>query len=238
MKDIAVIVPAWNEAQCIEENILELEAFLSRNFSSHEIIISEDGSTDGTDRIVRKLSANNADITHLHSDERLGKGKAVSNAVLSSGSSKIFLMDADFPTSLSSIPKMTRLLEGYDMVLGSRLEGKKAERPLMRTLMSMSYNSLVRLFFRTGIKDHQCGVKAFRSRALKSIMPEMESAGFFWDTELIVRAKRGNLSIMELPIPWQERRHGSSKISVLREVNRMGKSMIKMWYDINFGGKG
>jgi len=237
-KEISVIVPAWNEAQCIEKNILALEEFLSRNFSSHEIIISEDGSTDGTDEIVRNLSAKNVNIIDLHSDKRLGKGKAINNAFFSSSGKKIFLIDADFPTGLGNILKMTRLLDSYDIVLGSRLEREgRAERPILRTFLSVSYNSLVRLFFRTGIKDHQCGVKAARRGVLEDIIPSMISRGFSWDTELIARAKKRNCRMAEVPIVWKDRRHSRSKISVAREINRMGMGILRIWYRINFAGR-
>jgi len=233
-KEIAVIVPAWNEAECIEENILALDGFLGSNFSSHEIIISEDGSTDGTDRIAGSLSARSSNIIHLHSDARLGKGKAMTNAILASGAKNIFLMDADFPAGLSCIPRMTGLLEGSELVLGSRFKkGSAAERSLMRAFASISYNVLVRLLFRTGVRDHQCGVKAMRS-SLKDVVLEMRKSGFFWDTELIVKARQRGLRITEVPIAWRERRVGASKISVFKEAYRMGKDAITLWYKLNW----
>jgi len=233
-KEISVIVPAFNEAVCIEKNILALEDFLRCNFSSHEIIVSEDDSTDGTDRILRKLSAKSADIIHLHSDMKLGKGKAISNAILSSQSKNIFLTDADFPADMECITQMTGLLDRYDMVLGSRLKkGGKAKRSFLRSFLSLSYNSLVRLAFRTGISDHQCGVKAFRRDSLAKLIPEVRSLGFFWDTELIVMARKRDYRIAEVPLTWKDRNKGKSKVSVLKESYRMGKDTAKLWYRIN-----
>jgi glycosyltransferase involved in cell wall biosynthesis len=237
-KEISVIVPAHNEGACIEKNIQALEAFLSRNFSSHEIIISEDGSTDGTDRIARSLSARNANIIHLHSDRRLGKGKAISRAMLSSSGENLFLIDADFPTSLNNILRMASLLDRYDLVLGSRLKkGAYAKRSLTRTFLSMSYNSLARAFLRTGVRDHQCGVKAARGSILREIVPEMVSSGFSWDTELIARARKMDCRIAEVPITWEDRNKGRSKVSIPKEINRMGADMLKIWYRISFGGR-
>ncbi len=234
-KEIAAIIPACNEAGSIEKNILALEDFLRHNYSSYEIIVSEDGSTDGTNEIVRKLSSKNAAIIHLHSDKRLGKGKAISNAILSSHSKSIFLTDADFPADMRCITQMTGLLDRYDMVLGTRLKkGGKAKRPFMRSFLSHSYNSLVRLAFRTGISDHQCGVKAFRRDALAELIPQVESRGFFWDSELIVMARKRDYRIAEVPLTWKDRKRGKSKVSVLKESYRMGKDTAKLWYRINF----
>ena len=234
-KEIAVIVPARNEAECIEENMLALEGFLASNFPSHEIIISEDGSTDGTGRIAASLSARNRDIIHLHSDKRLGKGKAINNAILSSGARSILIMDADLPAGLSCIPRMVRLLDDNDIVMGSRLaKGSVVERSMARSFTSISYNTFVRLLFRTGVRDHQCGVKAMRG-SLKDVVLGMRESGFFWDTELIVRARRRNRRLSEMPISWREREKGTSKISLL-EIFRMGRSALKFWYRINFSG--
>src|SRR4030042_80358 len=204
-KEISVIIPACNEAQSIERNVLMLEEFLGRNYRSHEIIVAEDGSTDGTDRILGELSSRNANIMHLHSDRKLGKGRAISMAFLSSCGRKVLLIDADFPVGLECIPRMTGLLESNDLVLGSRFtKGSSAERSLKRAFLSVSYNSFVRLLFRTGIRDHQCGVKAMRS-SLKGVVLEVRENGFFWDTELIVRARQRNRKLFETPITWRER---------------------------------
>ncbi len=233
-KEISVIIPACNEAQSIERNILALDEFLGRNYGSHEIIVAEDGSTDGTDRILGELSARNANIMHLHSDRKLGKGRAISMAFLSSSGNNILLIDADFPVGLECIPRMTELLESNDLVLGSRFaRGSSAERSLKRAFLSVSYNSFVRLLFRTGIRDHQCGVKAMRRGSIKGVIAAIGSTGFFWDTELIAGARQRRLRIIEVPITWQERKEGTSKISVFKEAYRMGKDAITLWYRLN-----
>ncbi|MCX6814197.1 MAG: glycosyltransferase [Candidatus Aenigmarchaeota archaeon] len=206
---------------------------MKENCSSYEIVVSEDGSTDGTDRILKELAGREI-ITHLHSGIRLGKGKAVRNAFFASSGERVFFTDADFPMEMEDIPKMLGLLGRYNMVIGSRSKGISAERSFARKMFSISYNSFVRLLFRTGIRDHQCGVKAFRREAVKEAFSRI-SSGFLWDTELIVRAKREGCSIFELPIRWQEKRSGRSKVSVYRDSYRMGKALIKFWYHMNFG---
>lgn len=233
MKDISVLIPACNEAGFIRQNIEILDDFLGKSFRSHEIIVAEDGSTDGTDRILKAM-ADEKRIIHLHSDKRLGKGKAITNAFFASSGRIILFTDADFPTDMKSMLRMTSLLERHDMVVASRIKkGSISKRSLSRRMFSISYNSIVRLLFRTGIRDHQCGIKAFRRDSCAGIFRQIVSSGFFWDTELIVRSVKSNLSIFEMPIAWNERKHGRSKVSICRESWRMGKSLIRFWYQMS-----
>ena len=143
-------------------------------------------------------------------------------------------MDADLATNLQCLPGMLKQIErGYDIVIGSRnITGSNVSRPFSRTLSSLFYNFLVRLVFSDGIHDHQCGFKVFRSNVLDSI-GTIESNGFFFDTELLVRAKKQGYSIVEYPVIWQEPLDRKSKINILRDGLKIGiellKLRIKLW---------
>jgi len=233
---VSVIVPAHNEAQNIEKSIKSIERALKdccqKNF---EIIVAEDGSIDGTDKIVRRLISGNRRIILLHSNRRLGKGKAISNGFFASTGKIIFLMDADVPADLKCLPEMLSSLQSADIILGSRfIKGGIADRSLSRHLFSLLYNSMIKILFQTGVKDHQCGVKAFTREVLQDIIPSMTSEGFFWDTELIVKAKRRGYAIQEHPIFWRERDQGKSKIS-FKDACSLGKSALKFRYHGSYG---
>ena len=198
-KDISILIPAYNESDIIKENIQKLDNFLKKRYRSYEIIISEDGSNDGTDKILDYISTRN--VKHLHFERRLGKGLSLNNAFFLSSGRCIFIMDADLPVSLNYIPKMFAFLDNYDAVIASRLMKKSIiKRSFIRSFLSISYNIIVRMLFQTGIKDHQCGVKAFRREILSNILPNIKSTGFSWDTELIVRIKMKKYNILEIPI--------------------------------------
>jgi glycosyltransferase involved in cell wall biosynthesis len=236
MKDISVLIPACNEAEFIEKNILKLSDFLSKNYKTYEIIVSEDGSKDGTDTILMGLARKDSNVRHLHSRVRLGKGMALKNAFNASSSSNIFMIDADFPVSLDYISKMLGYLRNYDMVIGSRsMKGSVIKRSASRSLASLSYNAFVRMLFSTGVRDHQCGVKAFKREVLSEILPAIKSNNFFWDTELLVNAKRRGYRILEVPIIWKERTEGKSKVSIMKDGMKMAKSLMIFWYRINSG---
>jgi glycosyltransferase involved in cell wall biosynthesis len=236
MKEVSVVIPAFNESRIIGRNIRTLDGFLKENFRPYEIVVSEDGSTDGTDRILHSLSQTNHNITHLHSKERLGKGRALNKALLASSGRSIFMMDADFPVGLECIIRMVGYLERKDIVIGSRMMKRSViRRSLSRSLASLFYNTLVRLLFHTGVRDHQCGVKAFRREVLSEILPHMRSNNFFWDTEFLVNAKGCGYRILEVPIEWKDRGSGKSKVSVPRDGLEMARNLLNFWYAKNSG---
>lgn len=225
---ISVVIPAHNEARTIERNIKRVEKYLKENFKKYEIVVSEDGSTDGTDRILERLSKRKG-IVSLHHGGRLGKGEAVKRGVFRSGGDLVFLLDADIPIELSSIRRLVERAGEYDIVMASRLlKGSKTTRSLSRSVASRCYNLLVRLLFSTGVQDHQCGVKVFRRGPLVKVLNETESRGFFWDTEVIVRSKSRGYTMGEVPVEWKDREQKGSKVSVPREGFRMLKNMIKL----------
>jgi len=227
---ISIIIPAHNEASCLRESIRAIEEAVSRLEASYEIIIAEDGGSDGTDVIAEELAVENPYISHLHSDERLGKGGSLKRAIGVAQGELIIYMDADLATSLDHLPEIFELIEcGYDIAIGSRnIKGSKVKRPLSRTIASIAYNFLVRVLFKDGIHDHQCGFKGFRRKVLESIVEDIESNDFLFDTELIVRAKRGGFSIFEFPVVWAEPKGRNSKVQLLRDGVLMGIKLLKL----------
>ncbi len=211
---ISVVIPAYNEAGRLERNIEALIGFLESNLEEFEIIISEDGSTDGTDRIARNLSERYSFVIHLHSDERLGKGKAVLNGIKKAKGNIVVYMDADLSTDLSHLMELVDAIrDGYDIAIGSRLlKGSKTSRPFTRDFPSKVYNFLVRLLLKSRIHDHQCGFKAFRKDSILRIAEKAKDNHWFWDTEILVLAQKEGMGIKEIPVKWIHRQDGAVSV--------------------------
>ena len=230
---ISIVFPAYNEAERIEKAIKETEKFLKKINYDYEIIVAEDGSTDGTDKIVQKLV--NDKIRLFHSDVRLGRGKALMNAFEKAKGEIVISMDVDLATNIKHLKDLIEAIEnGYDIAIGSRLiEGSKAKRSFERLLYSKVYNFLVRALLKSKIKDHQCGFKAFKKDIVVKLGKEAKDNHWFWDTEILVLAQRKGYKIKEIPVEWTE---GKDTKVRRTDVFYMFSRILKMWLRL-IGGK-
>ena len=227
---ISLIIPVYNEASILKNNVLIIEDAIKRIVNSYEIIIAEDGSKDGTNIVARELSKNNPHIMLSHSEERIGKGGAITKAFKISSGEIIIFMDVDISTSLDFLPIIINNIEkGYDMVIGSRFFKKSiVERKFYRKFFSSCFNTLVRILFKTGVHDHQCGFKAIRSNVFKKVMSNIYNDNFLFDTELIIKLISNKFSIAEIPVIWKEPKKRKSKFKILRDAPRMGIELLKL----------
>ncbi len=232
-----MVLPAYNEAANIEKAVFTTAETLSKITNSFEIIIAEDGSTDGTDRIATRLSKQCTYVIYLHSNERQGRGRALNRAFKASSGEVLCYIDVDLATDMKYLEKLVRAVisDGYDFATGSRMMSESdAKRPFKREFASRGYNFLVRLFLRSKLYDHQCGFKAFRRGPLFELLGEIENQHWFWDTELLVRAQHKGYRVMEFPVYW--RHGGSSKVNLVKDVEGMGSEIFRLWRELYLPG--
>jgi glycosyltransferase involved in cell wall biosynthesis len=228
-KEISILLPAYNEALQIEKCVREVDRAVSSLSHSYEIIVAEDGSTDRTESILAGLLNSVPNLTFQHSPVRLGKGKAIKNALNSAKGEVIVLMDVDLSTNLDYLPRVLKLVEeNGGLVIGSRhTEGSRVKRSASRTLFSLAYNLLVRMLFLDSVHDHQCGFKAMRHEVAEAI-GEIKSDGFFFDTEMILRCKKSGFPVVEVGVEWSEKRmRNTSKVRLFHDAARMGLELLK-----------
>jgi hypothetical protein len=228
-REISILLPAYNEALQIEKCVREVDRAVGSFSDSYEIIVAEDGSTDGTDRILTGLLNTVPNLTFQHSPARLGKGKAIKNALNSAQGEVIVFMDVDLATNLDYLPQILKLVKQKGgMVIGSRhLEGSRVKRRVSRTLFSLTYNLMVRTLFLDNVHDHQCGFKAMRHEVAEAL-GDIESNGFFFDTEMILRCKKSRFPIHEIAVEWSENRaRSTSKVRLFRDAATMGLDLLK-----------
>jgi glycosyltransferase involved in cell wall biosynthesis len=230
--EISLIFPAYNEAEGLEKAVCKAMEVLKDISSSYEIIIAEDGSTDGTDRIASNLSKKHSTVRHIHSDQRLGRGLALKNATKSSRGQIIAYSDVDLATDMKYLKNLVESLkEGYDIAIGSRmLPESKVSRTLSRKLASKFYNFMVRKMLGSKIRDHQCGFKAYKREALLKILEDAEATHWFWDTEMLVRASIKGYRIKEIPVEWKSGKE--TKVHLFRDSLSMGWQILKLWWKL------
>ena len=205
-KEVSIIFPVHNGSKYLEKSVNAVEAYLwSNGFQKFEIVIAEDGSTDGSANIAKKLSSERNNVLVLSSEERLGRGAALEQAIRHCTSEKIVYFDIDLATGLKSLKRTIDLLNSCDLVIGSRyLPDSQAKRTFVRRFLSIGYRSLVNVFFGAKITDYQCGFKGFRKSSIQPILKNITDKKWFWDTILILEATSKKQKIKEVPVNWEE----------------------------------
>ena len=234
---LSVVLPAYNEVNRLEVAVAKISQALKEDEYPYEIIIAEDGSTDGTAEKAEELAQKNSCVKHIHREKRLGRGTALSNAFRQCNGEVFVYMDLDLSTDLKSLKPLIDaiIIEGYDFSTGSRmLPESRVERTLGRSISSKSYNFLVRHMLDSKVKDHQCGFKALRKEAVLSLLNEVEATHWFWDTEILVRAHRHGFKIKDIPVDWTSGE--DTKVNLAKDSWRMFWEVTNLWWKLKTRG--
>ncbi|MCE5297437.1 MAG: glycosyltransferase family 2 protein [Methanoregulaceae archaeon] len=230
--EISAVIPAYNDrvalAKAIPLSISTLEA-VARDF---ELIVAEDGSTDGSAELVRSWTEKDPRVHLLHSDERLGRGKALNRAFSAAEGRIVCYYDVDLATDMKHLKTLVGAIrDGYDIATGSRLlPESRIQRSGGREIASRGYNLLVRTVLGSRLHDHQCGFKAFSRDRVLAVIPSVRDTHWFWDTEVLVRAGRNGYRICEFPVIWQQ----GEKTTVRRhDVWDMGTAVLRLWWQLH-----
>jgi glycosyltransferase AglD len=230
--EVTAIIPVFNDRASLERALSESVETLAKITPLFEIIVAEDGSTDGSANVVKEFSKNDPRVRLLHSDSRLGRGKALNRAIHDAKGNIVCYYDVDLATSMQHLPELVAAIKnGADISTGSRLlPSSDTVRTGGREIASRSYNFLVRLFLGSRIFDHQCGFKGFRRDRILPILPAIRSEHWFWDTEILVRAQHMKYTVTEFPVHW---RAGKGTTVRVKDVFSMGSSILRLWWQIH-----
>jgi glycosyltransferase involved in cell wall biosynthesis len=230
--EVSAVIPVYNDrdalAMALPLSLSTLET-VTRDF---ELIIAEDGSTDGSAELVRAWAEKDPRVRLFHSDERLGRGKALNRAFSGAGGRIVCYFDVDLATDMKHLNTLIGAIRnGYDIATGSRLlPESRIRRSGGREVASRGYNLLVRTLLGSRLHDHQCGFKAFLRDRLLGVIPSVKDTHWFWDTEVLVRAGRKGYRICEFPVSWQQ----GEKTTVRRhDVWDMGTAVLRLWWQLH-----
>jgi glycosyltransferase involved in cell wall biosynthesis len=219
--EILVAIPVWNESARIAASTRLLHEQLTQSFreSGHRvrIAIAEDGSTDGTQRVLSVLKQEIPDLVVSCSPVRKGRGRALRDVWRENPADVLAYVDADLAMGPHAVTQcVNAILSGSDIAVGSRYsKGALVQRPPLVHFFSRSYNRLVRLLFRDGLLDHQCGLKVLGPRAIRGVLPTTIEDGWFWDSEFLILSRRVGLSVHEVAVDWRERKNSGTSLNRL-----------------------
>jgi glycosyltransferase involved in cell wall biosynthesis len=199
---------------------------------SWEVVIADNGSTDQTLEIARRLSERHPGVRVLHRDEK-GRGGALRQAWSESRAAVVSYMAVDLSSDLGAFPLLIeRLLDGtFDLATGSRLLAPSSTRRSLKCeLISRACNFLVKSVFHTRFSDAQCGFKAITRKAARELLPLVENNGWFLDTELLVLADTLGYRILDLPVRWLE--GPENRVNIWRTVRKDLAGMCRLRHSL------
>ncbi|TAN32590.1 glycosyltransferase family 2 protein [bacterium] len=227
---LSVVIPCYNEEQRLPRTIERIERYLGGRGTSYELILVDDGSTDGT-RLVMDAAAGRQDSVRIEALPRnRGKGRALAEGVAVATGAVILVTDADLSTPIEELDKLEAALEaGAGVAIASRaLRGSRVEisQPVYRVLMGKAFNLIVQLVLLPGIWDTQCGFKLFASEVAHAAFAGLTTDGFGYDPEVLYRAKRRGVRIAEVPVVW--RNSAPTKVSPIRSSLDMFRHVVRI----------
>lgn len=226
--DLSVIVPAYNEELRLERPLLEARDYFRARGRSVELIAVDDGSSDGTSALVRRLAEDTPELRLIRLPANRGKGYAVRTGVVNARGRRVLFADADGATPISEIERLDAALdEGADVAIGSRaLESLEVQvrARIHRRVMGRCFHLLVQLLTVDGIRDTQCGFKLFRAEAAHDLFSRMRMDGFSFDVEVLLMARRGGWRIAEVPVNWAHQ--PGSRVNLVTDSVRMAADLF------------
>ncbi len=211
---ISIIIPLYNEAESLPELILWIDNVMKRNSFSYEVILVDDGSTDGSWEVIRQLRQNYPAIKAIRFKRNYGKSAALNEGFIAASGKVVITMDADLQDSPDEIPGLYRMIvdDGFDLVSGWK---KKRYDPLSKTIPTKLYNAVTRQISGIRLHDFNCGLKAYDIRVVKSI----EVIGEMHRYIPVMAKWAGFRKIGEKVVQHRERKYGVTKFGLGRFIN-------------------
>jgi len=228
-----VSLPVLNEEKDLAKNVPVLMEFLKRwNEIPYEVVIADNGSTDQTAEVARRLAQEHAPHLRVLQLRERGRGRAVKRAWTESRADIVSYMDIDLSADLECFPMLIHpLLKGTcDLAVGSRLhKDSQTTRGLKREILSKGYNTLTKLLLGAQFSDAQCGFKALSRKAADVLLPLVKDDEWFFDTEMLVIAARRGLRIQDVPIRWVD--DPDTRVKVWSTMVKDLKGLARLWRD-------
>lgn len=230
--DLTIIVPLFNEAESLPELVRWIDRTLDRRGWEYEIIMVDDGSTDGSWKVVRELAEADGRIHGIRFRRNYGKSAALYHGFKAAKGNVVVTMDADLQDSPEEIPEMYRMVteDGWDVVSGWKQH--RQDNKLTKNLPSKLYNATARWITGIHLHDMNCGLKAYRNEVVKNI----EVYGEMHRYIPYLAKNAGFERITEKPVHHQKRKYGKSKFGLERFVNGF-LDLLSLWFLSTFGKK-
>jgi dolichyl-phosphate beta-glucosyltransferase len=226
---LSIVIPCYNEQDRLPATVDAIKRYMAGRGLDYELILSDDGSRDGTPAVVAKAMEGAAQVRSVRLPHNRGKGRALAEGVAVTKGDRVLVTDADLSTPIDELSKLEAALDaGAGVAIASRsIKGSQVviSQPIYRVLMGKTFNLIVQALLLPGLWDTQCGFKLFRGDLARAVFAELRTDGFGYDPEALYLAKRRGERIAEVPVVW--RHSAPTKVAALRSSLDMFKDVVK-----------
>jgi dolichyl-phosphate beta-glucosyltransferase len=222
---LSIVIPAYNEAHRLAASLEKLSAFCSGIGFAHEVLVVVEKSTDGTLALAQRAVEKQSNFRIIDNRVQRGKGYAVRSGMLEARGEFVIYMDADLSVPLAAVLEFMDYFEKNPAVgalVGNRQHARSeivVRQNFLRRTMGQCFNALLQCVAHVGLRDTQCGFKAFRRAAAREIFSRQKLDGFAFDVEVLLLAQKLGIKSIDLPVQWFN--SPESKVSIVRDSLRM-----------------
>lgn len=225
---LSVVIPCYNEQDRLPATVESVKRYLDSRGEDYELIFADDGSVDGTQKVITAAMDGAANVRMVRLPQNRGKGRALAEGVKLTRGERVLLTDADMSTPIEELPKLeARLDAGAGVAIASRALKQSQvviSQPVYRVLMGKTFNLMVQTLLLPGLWDTQCGFKLFQGDLARSVFADLRTDGFGYDPEALYLAKRRGARIAEVPVVW--RHSAPTKVAAIRHSLDMFKDLV------------
>ncbi|MGA8222852.1 MAG: dolichyl-phosphate beta-glucosyltransferase [Candidatus Acidiferrales bacterium] len=239
-QELSIVIPALNEEARLPRALARIRDYLAARGlgpGQAEIIVVDDGSSDGTARVAEEWSRQLPSIRLVSNGENRGKGFSVRHGMLEARGRIALFTDADLSAPIEEADKLFAALEaGNDVAIGSRALDRSlisTRQSRFREIAGMIFNAFVRIFTALRFHDTQCGFKAFVAVPSRIVFEQQRIERFGFDPEILFLAKRHGLRAVEIPVRWAH--DPATKVHVLRDSVLMFTDLVRIRWDWALG---
>lgn len=232
--ELSIVIPAYQESSRLGSTLFEIARFLEQRSIDGEVIVVDDGSTDGTADVAELAREHLKRLSLVRHPRNLGKGAAVRSGIAAASAPIVCFLDADLSTPVDDLAHLIAAIrDGADIAIGSRHLPSSAiivPQPLLRRCLGALFRGVVRVLLPLPFRDTQCGAKAFRAETARRLALSSVLDGYAFDLEWLALARRWERRVDEVPVAWSDRPGSSLRIlptlfAILRDVLRVRTRM-------------
>jgi glycosyltransferase involved in cell wall biosynthesis len=233
---LSIVLPCLDEAERLPGTLAAYLAHFPPGRSEVELIVVDDGSTDGTTVIADQIAAADPRVLVVRTTRNHGKGYAVRTGIQAAQGELVVFTDADGSYGPEQLERVVAALAAAPVAIGARLGSQAGAGPPLRRLASRVFNRVMRLLLGLPFSDTQCGLKGFRRDAAEAVFRRARVDGFAFDAETLLVARRLGIEVVEVPVRAEERqgskvRLGGDAVAMLGDIWRVRRAAAAGAYD-------